>query len=173
MVLAGILLPILALRRVGGLGRIRARLSAEIRRFSAADSRAVSVDGRLHRVSDRRAVVHLRQPAIVQRVLSAKNEWHARMGVVSAGFLRILTPLFFVIPGIAAYKLFPELEATRRQDQAYLLLVKTLIPTGLKGLVLAGMARADVHGFDGSQFHVDVADNRFIQEAAPAAGERS
>jgi len=64
------------------------------------------------------------------------------MGVVSAGFLRILTPLFFVIPGIAACKLFPELEAARRQDQAYLLLVQTLIPTGLKGLVLAGMAAA-------------------------------
>lgn len=79
---------------------------------------------------------------IVQRVLSAKNEWHARMGVVSAGFLRILTPLFFVVPGIAAYKLLPELEAARRQDHAYLLLVQTLIPTGLKGLVLAGMAAA-------------------------------
>ena len=76
---------------------------------------------------------------IVQRVLSAKDEWHARMGVVSAGFLRILTPLFFVVPGIAAFKLFPDLE---RPDHAYLMLVKTLIPTGLKGLMLAGMAAA-------------------------------
>ena len=76
---------------------------------------------------------------IVQRVLSAKDEWHARMGVVSAGFLRILTPLFFVVPGIAAVKLFPDLE---QPDQAYLMLVKTLIPTGLKGLILAGMAAA-------------------------------
>jgi SSS family solute:Na+ symporter len=76
---------------------------------------------------------------IVQRVLSAKDEWHARMGVVSAGMLRIVTPLFFVLPGIAAVKLFPHLE---RADHAYLLLVKTLIPSGLKGLVLAGMAAA-------------------------------
>ena len=75
----------------------------------------------------------------MQRVLSAKDEWHARMGVVSAGFLRIITPLFFVLPGIAAIKLFPHLE---KPDQAYLMLVKTLIPTGLKGLVLAGMAAA-------------------------------
>ena len=67
---------------------------------------------------------------IVQRVLSAKDEWHARMGVVSAGFLRILTPLFFVVPGIAAVKLFPDLE---KPDHAYLMLVKTLIPTGLRG----------------------------------------
>jgi len=36
---------------------------------------------------------------MVQRVLGAKDEWHARMGVVSAGYLRIITPLFFVLPG--------------------------------------------------------------------------
>ena len=76
---------------------------------------------------------------IVQRVLSAKDEWHARMGVVSAGFLRILTPLFFVLPGIAAIKLFPNLE---RPDQAYLALVTTFVPTGLKGLILAGLSAA-------------------------------
>ena len=64
------------------------------------------------------------------------------MGVVSAGFIRIVTPLIFVLPGIAAYKLFPELGAAKQQDQSYLLLVKSLIPTGLKGLVLAGMAAA-------------------------------
>ena len=46
---------------------------------------------------------------IVQRVLSAKDEWHARMGVVSAGYLRIITPLFFVLPGIIAFDLYPEL----------------------------------------------------------------
>jgi solute:Na+ symporter, SSS family len=45
----------------------------------------------------------------------------------------------FVLPGIAAVKLFPHLE---KPDHAYLMLVKTLIPTGLKGLVLAGLAAA-------------------------------
>src|SRR4029078_3499066 len=36
----------------------------------------------------------------------------------------------------------PAIELPGLQEQAYLLLVKTLIPTGLKGLVLAGMAAA-------------------------------
>jgi SSS family solute:Na+ symporter len=76
---------------------------------------------------------------MVQRVLSAKNEWHARMGVVTAGFLHIITPFFFIVPGIVAFKLFPNLD---RPDQAYLNLVKTLVPTGLKGLILAGLAAA-------------------------------
>jgi SSS family solute:Na+ symporter len=76
---------------------------------------------------------------IVQRVLGAKDEWNARMGVICAGFLHIIVPFFFIVPGIVACKLYPNLE---RPDLAYLTLVKELIPTGLKGLILAGMAAA-------------------------------
>jgi SSS family solute:Na+ symporter len=76
---------------------------------------------------------------IVQRVLAAKNEWHARMGVIGAGFLHTITPCFFALPGLLAFKLFPHLD---RPDHAYLVLVKTLVPTGLKGLILAALAGA-------------------------------
>src|SRR6185369_10886752 len=76
---------------------------------------------------------------MVQRVLAAKDEWHARVGVVSAGFLHVLLPFFFIVPGIIALKMFPNLP---HPDQAYLVLVRELIPTGLKGLLLAGMAAA-------------------------------
>jgi SSS family solute:Na+ symporter len=61
------------------------------------------------------------------------------MGVILAGFLHIITPAFFVLPGIAAVKLYPDLE---KPDNAYLLLVKSLVPTGFRGLILAGMAAA-------------------------------
>src|SRR5256885_6270158 len=74
---------------------------------------------------------------MVQRVLSAKDEWNARMGVVCAGFLHVIMPFFFIVPGVLAFKMFPNLP---HPDQAYLVLVKQLIPTGLKGLLLAGMA---------------------------------
>jgi len=50
------------------------------------------------------------------------------VGVVCAGFLHIIMPFFFIVPGIIAFKLFPNLE---NPDQAYLVLVKELIPTGL------------------------------------------
>src|SRR5204863_4094152 len=71
---------------------------------------------------------------IVQRVLAAKDEYNARMGVVGAGFLHIVTPYFFTLPGIIAYALYPKLE---RPDASYLMLVQALIPTGLRGLILA------------------------------------
>jgi SSS family solute:Na+ symporter len=142
MLLAGVLLPVLALQRTGGLGQLARELPEKFDMFLPPTHEQFPWTGVFTGFITVGLWYTCASQHIVQRVLSAKNEWHARMGVVSAGFLRILTPLFFVIPGIAAYKLFPELEATRRQDQAYLLLVQTLIPTGLKGLVLAGMAAA-------------------------------
>ena len=44
---------------------------------------------------------------IVQRTLAAKNEWHARMGVVFAGYLDFFMPLVYVVPGLLAPLLFP------------------------------------------------------------------
>jgi SSS family solute:Na+ symporter len=75
----------------------------------------------------------------VQRVLAAKDEWNARMGVVGAGFLHIITPFFFVFPGILAFKLLPNLDPP---DAAYLTLVAKLVWPGLRGLILAAMAAA-------------------------------
>jgi SSS family solute:Na+ symporter len=142
MLLAGILLPILALQKTGGLFQLAREYPQKFDMFLPPTHEQFPWTGVFTGFLTVGLWYTCASQHIVQRVLAAKNEWHARMGVVSAGFLRILTPLFFVIPGIAAYKMFPELEAARRQDDAYLLLIQTLIPTGLKGLVLAGMAAA-------------------------------
>jgi SSS family solute:Na+ symporter len=142
MLVAGILLPILALRKTGGLAQLAHDFPEKFDMFLPPTHEQFPWTGVFTGFLTVGLWYTCASQHIVQRVLSAKDEWHARMGVVSAGLLRILTPLFFVIPGIAACKLFPELEASHRQDQAYLLLVQTLVPTGLKGLVLAGMAAA-------------------------------
>ncbi len=77
---------------------------------------------------------------MVQRVLAAKDEWNARMGVIGAGFLHIITPFFFVFPGVLAYKLLgPDFKPA---DAAYLTLVQKLVWPGLRGLILAAMAAA-------------------------------
>jgi SSS family solute:Na+ symporter len=76
---------------------------------------------------------------IVQRVLAAKDEWHARMGVIGAGFLHIVTPFFFVFPGVIASKL---LHGLNPPDAAYLSMVQKLVWPGLRGLILAAMAAA-------------------------------
>jgi SSS family solute:Na+ symporter len=74
---------------------------------------------------------------IVQRCLGARSEWDARMGVVFAGFMKILLPLLVVVPGIVAFKLYPNLAD---KDQAFPTLVRELVPVGLSGIVMAGLA---------------------------------
>ena len=76
---------------------------------------------------------------IVQRCLGARSEWDARMGVVFAGFIKILLPFLVVIPGIVAYRLFPGMADP---DQAYPRLVRELAPGGLAGIVIAAIASA-------------------------------
>jgi SSS family solute:Na+ symporter len=74
---------------------------------------------------------------IVQRCLGARSEWDARMGVVFAGFMKLVLPLLVVIPGIVAFRLFPGLPD---KDQAFPTLVRELVPRGLSGVVMAGLA---------------------------------
>jgi SSS family solute:Na+ symporter len=74
---------------------------------------------------------------IVQRCLGARSEWDARMGVVFAGFMKIVLPLLVVVPGIVAFKLYPTLAD---KDQAFPTLVRELVPVGLSGIVMAGLA---------------------------------
>jgi len=76
---------------------------------------------------------------IVQRILSAKDVNAARGGTLLAGFLKILPMFILVLPGLIAIALYPGIEG----DEAYAsLLTGSLLPAGLKGLVLAGVLAA-------------------------------
>ena len=77
---------------------------------------------------------------MVQRCLGARSEWDARMGVVMAGFSKALLPFIVVVPGIIAFYVFQD--RLSDGDQSWPFLVKTWLPTGVVGLVLAGLASA-------------------------------
>ena len=136
---AGILIPILGLQRVGGLGALMHDIPDKFQVFLPPTHERFPVTGVFSGFLTVGIWYSCTSQHMVQRVLGAKDEWHARMGIVGAGYLRIITPFFFVLPGIIAFKLYPNLP---RQDMAYLVMVKELIPTGLRGLILAGMAAA-------------------------------
>jgi SSS family solute:Na+ symporter len=80
---------------------------------------------------------------IVQRTLAARDETQARRGTIFAAYLKLLPFFIFIIPGVIAFALsqtghFQLLEA----DQAFPTLVKTLLPSGLRGLVAGGLLAA-------------------------------
>lgn len=139
LMVAGMLVPILALSHAGSLLPLVREFPEKFQMFHAPTSKPFPFTGVFTGFLTVGIWYSCTSQHIVQRVLGAKNEWHARMGVICAGFLHIITPFFFILPGIAAFKLFPHLE---RPDQAYLVLVKNLIPCGLKGLILAALAGA-------------------------------
>ncbi|GGH30283.1 sodium/solute symporter [Sphingobacterium alkalisoli] len=76
---------------------------------------------------------------IVQRVLAAKNEWHGRMGVIFGDYLKFLVPLIIIVPALVAPKIIPKLD---QPDLLFSVLVETLLPKGLIGLVMAGLISA-------------------------------
>src|SRR3954465_6714176 len=84
---------------------------------------------------------------IVQRVLSAKDEGHAKAGTIFAAFLKILPVFVLVLPGLIAYALYPQLfhvvdGHVTNGDIAYPTLVVNLLPTGLVGLMIAALLAA-------------------------------
>lgn len=80
---------------------------------------------------------------IVQRVLSGKDINHSRRGTIFAGYLKILPLFIFVIPGVIAYALTQTGDITLDSpDHALPTLIGTLLPVGLKGIVVAGLLAA-------------------------------
>lgn len=90
---------------------------------------------------------------IVQRVLGAKDENHARTGALFCGFIKILPVFIFVLPGLFAYALAQrgmldlstitstgiEGEAVVNSKGIYTLMITQLLPTGLVGVVVAAL----------------------------------
>ena len=82
---------------------------------------------------------------IVQRTLAANNIKIGRRGVIFGAYLKLFPIFIFLIPGIIAFALSikdPNLFSIEKSDSAFPMLVKTLLPPGLKGLVAGGLMAA-------------------------------
>ena len=89
---------------------------------------------------------------IVQRVLGAKDENHARLGPLFCGFIKILPVFIFVLPGLFAYTLFKSghmdlssltvIEGGKeviKSKGIYTLMITQLVPSGLIGILVAAL----------------------------------
>ena len=88
---------------------------------------------------------------IVQRTLAANNITIGRRGAIFGAYLKLLPILIFLVPGIIAFALTiqnPEvfnvmdINGVQKADRAFPMLVTTLLPVGLKGLVAGGLMAA-------------------------------
>lgn len=83
---------------------------------------------------------------IVQRVLGAEDENHARAGALFAGFIKVLPLFIFVLPGAICYSLIQQgiLDGDKLHGSAdtYSFMIRELLPVGLKGLMGAALLAA-------------------------------
>jgi SSS family solute:Na+ symporter len=90
---------------------------------------------------------------IVQRVLGAKDENHARLGSLFCGFIKILPVFIFVLPGLMAYVLAKkgmfdissiqtigtDGKTVTDSKAVYTLMITQLVPKGLVGVLAAAL----------------------------------
>lgn len=121
---------------------------------------------------------------IVQRALSAKDLKNARRGALWGAFLKVWPVMIFIVPGLIGYALFqkgmidmPTKTVAGQQvvdgDQVFAVMVTSLLPVGLRGLVVAGLLAALMSSLSSlfnscaSLFTVDI-----YEKINPRASER-
>lgn len=137
MMLGGLIVTVVGLHRVGGLDELMLSAPEKFRMIYPITDKDYPWFGVWTLFLSIGIWYNCTNQFIVQRCLGARSEWDARMGVVFAGMMKILLPLLVVVPGIVAFKLFPNLPD---KDQAFPWLVRELVPVGLSGIVMAGLA---------------------------------
>ncbi len=100
---------------------------------------------------------------IVQRALGARNEKQGRRGSIFAAFLKLLPVFIFIIPGMICFALAKsgkvqeltqalytngEIDTVKAQA-SFPLLVKAVLPPGIKGIVVAGLLAALMSSLSG------------------------
>ncbi|KAL7977572.1 hypothetical protein Chor_009521 [Crotalus horridus] len=124
---------------------------------------------------------------IVQRCLAGKNLTHVKAGCILCGYLKLLPMFLMVMPGMISRILYPDEVACIVPDEckqicgtevgcsniAYPKLVVSLMPNGLRGLMLAVMlaalmsSLASIFNSSGTLFTMDI-----YKRLRPQANER-
>lgn len=87
---------------------------------------------------------------IVQRTLAARSLKEARRGALFGGFLKVWPVFIFLVPGMIGYGLHTKgiISLPLKEDggldgdQVFPIMVSTLLPVGLRGLVVGGLLAA-------------------------------
>lgn len=107
---------------------------------------------------------------IVQRTLSAGSVDDARKGSLLAAALKILPIFILVLPGLFAAVLYPD----SRGDGAYSAMINgTILPSGVKGIVIAGLLAAIMSSLSGAFNSIAILfTNDYYKVRYPQTNER-
>lgn len=106
---------------------------------------------------------------VIQRVLGAKNLAEGQKGVLMTGFLKLLVPIFMLIPGVIGFHLYGS--SVSNSDLAYPSLIADLLPVWLMGFFLAVLLGAVFSSFNSllnsisTLFVLDIYKPKFAPDA--------
>jgi len=109
---------------------------------------------------------------ITQRTLAAKSIRQGQLGILFAAFLKLLIPFIVIFPGIMAYQLYSD-QLASTPDAAYPLLIRNLIPIGVRGFIFAAIAGAVISSLASmlnsasTIFTMDLYKRHFKKDASP------
>ena len=112
---------------------------------------------------------------ITQRTLASRSLKQGQYGMIFAAVLKALMPVLIIIPGMMAAQLYQEhvFPAGSNPDQAYPLLVRYLLPAGLRGFMFAAIIDAAVSSLASmlnsasTIFTMDVFKRHWKKDASP------
>lgn len=149
LVAGAVVLTVMGLHQVGGFGALRAALPPDyFHMIKPASDSAFPWTGIFFGAPILGIWYWCTDQVMVQRVLSARSEGHAKAATIFAGFLKILPVFILVLPGLIAVALYRELfqfgpdSQVLNGDIAYPTLIVNLLPSGLVGLMIAALLAA-------------------------------
>jgi len=144
LILGSVTVTIMGLIKIGGWGNLMAVAGAEhFNMFLPADHPDFPWTGMVLAPPIIGIWYWCTDQYIVQRTLAGRDETQARRGTIFAAYLKILPFFIFLIPGVIAYALAKSGRIDLPEaDQAFPVMVRTLLPAGLRGLVAGGLLAA-------------------------------
>jgi solute:Na+ symporter, SSS family len=83
---------------------------------------------------------------VIQRALGAKNLAEGQKGVLFTGYLKLLVPIFMLLPGLIAFHMYGD--SIRDSDLSYPTLVSDVLPIWMLGFFLAVLFGAVLSSFN-------------------------
>ncbi|MCU7552554.1 sodium/solute symporter [Chitinophagaceae bacterium LB-8] len=140
IILSSVILTYLALQKIGGVSNLANALPAHYwKLFRPASDPEYSWIAIIAGYPVVAIFYWCTDQTIVQKVLAAKSLKEGQYGAMFIAALKIIMPLIFIFPGIMCFVLYKDIA---QPDNAYITLVKQLMPHGLLGLCIAALIAA-------------------------------
>ncbi len=169
LLVGGAIVTGIALTRVGGLGAFLAQNRDKLHMVLPADHPDLPWTALLLGIWIPNIFYWGFNQFITQRTLAARSLAAGQRGIMFAALLKLVIPFIIVFPGIMAFQLYAE--QITNGDQAYPILIRNVVPVGLRGLMFAALFGAVMSSLDSmlnsasTIFTIDIY-RRFVARAA-------